>query len=215
MKVLVIGISEQIGGDPRRLLRGRADVALVDRDAMDLSSAESFESALDRESSTVVVNPAVHTAVDAPQDHEAQALAISAAALGVMTIWLKARVGLVGQVGAPTDSLDKARFIVDCPPPRLSAGVRPLNGVCHPAAAAETPWRGSAVAFLQSVSRIPAIKAGLRVKRNRPIATSPHPTKAARPANSQPGRSKNLTAFGRSPRPWRERLDECVDQSTR
>ncbi len=296
MKVLVTGVSGQVGGDLRRLLLGHADVAFADRAAMDLSSEESVVTALEREAPDVVVNPAAYTAVDAAEDHEVQAMAINATAPGVMASWLKARGGFLihfstdyvydgakpepyveddrtnplsvygrsklageeavrrsgvehfifrtswvyscsgknflltmlrlfaereqlsvvaDQVGAPTSSLDIARFISECALPRLAAGARPASGVYHLTAEGETSWHGFAMAILERASHIPSMAASLRVQEIRPILTSQYPTKAVRPGNSRLNSSKTVAAFGRSLRPWRDQLDECLDQISR
>jgi dTDP-4-dehydrorhamnose reductase len=296
VKVLVTGVSGQVGGDLRRLLLGRADVAFADRTEMDLSSEESIVTALEREAPDVVVNPAAYTAVDAAEDHEAQAMAINATAPGVIANWLKSRGGFLihfstdyvydgtkpepyveddrtnplsvygrsklageeavrrsgvdhfifrtcwvysssgknflltmlrlfvereqlnvvaDQVGAPTSSLDIARFISECALPLLSASARPASGVYHLTAGGETSWHGFAMAIFEKVSRIPSVAANLRVRDIRPISTSQYPTKAVRPANSRLSSSKTIAAFGRSLRPWRDQLDECLDQISR
>lgn len=296
MKVLVTGVSGQVGGDLRWLLLGRADVAFADRGSMDLSSVESITAALERESPDVVVNPAAYTAVDAAEDHEAQAMAINATAPGVIANWLQARGGFLihfstdyvyegtkpqpyveddrtnplsaygrsklageeavrrssvqhfifrtswvysssgrnflltmlrlfaereqlsvvaDQVGAPTNSLDIARFIADCALPCLSAGACPASGVYHLTAAGETSWHGFATAILERALRIPSIASGLRVREIRPISTSQYPTKAVRPGNSRLNSSKTVAAFGRGLRPWQDQLEECLDQISR
>jgi dTDP-4-dehydrorhamnose reductase len=296
VKVLVTGVSGQVGGDLRRQLLGRVDVAFADRAAMDLSSEESITRVLDREAPDVVVNPAAYTAVDAAEDHEAPAMAINATAPGVIANWLQARGGFLihfstdyvydgtkpqpyveddrtsplsvygrsklageeavrgsgvehfifrtswvysssgknflltmlrlfaervqlsvvaDQVGAPTYSLDIARFISECALPSLSASTRPASGVYHLTAEGETSWHGFAMAILEKASRIPPMAAGLRVQEIRPISTSQYPTRAVRPGNSRLNSSKTIAAFGRSLRPWRDQLDECLDQLSR
>ena len=296
MRVLVTGVTGQVGGDLHRLLHGRADFVFADRGAMDLSSPESTIAALNRYCPDVVVNAAAYTAVDAAEDDEAQAITINAIAPGIIADWLKARGGFLvhfstdyvydgskadpyveedrtnplsaygrsklageeevrrsgvdhfifrtswvyssrgrnflmtmlrlftereqlnvvaDQIGAPTNSLDIARFVADCALPALATAARPANGVYHLTAAGHTSWHGFATAILEEAARIPSIAAGLRVRQVLPISTEQYPTRAVRPRNSRLDSGTTVAAFGRSLRPWRDQLTECLHQISR
>jgi dTDP-4-dehydrorhamnose reductase len=90
MRVLVTGISGQVGGALVPRLRSH-DVIALDRAALDLNEPEQIARTLDRLAPELIVNPAAYTAVDAAEDNRDQAMRINAEAPTAMARWAAAR----------------------------------------------------------------------------------------------------------------------------
>ena len=80
MKILVFGKSGQVA----RELAGQADVICLDRAAADLADPAACAAAIRAQNPSAVINAAAFTAVDAAEEHEAEATVINGAAPGAM-----------------------------------------------------------------------------------------------------------------------------------
>jgi dTDP-4-dehydrorhamnose reductase len=90
MRILVTGISGQVGGALLSLLRTH-DVIAADRTTLDLGRPESMGEVLDRFAPEFIINPAAYTAVDKAEDERDVAMRVNAEAPGVMARWARAR----------------------------------------------------------------------------------------------------------------------------
>jgi dTDP-4-dehydrorhamnose reductase len=90
MRILVTGISGQVGGALLPLLRTH-DVIAADRTTLDLGRPESMGEVLDRFAPEFIINPAAYTAVDKAEDERNVAMRVNAEAPGVMARWARAK----------------------------------------------------------------------------------------------------------------------------
>ncbi len=93
MKLLVTGISGQVGYELLRTLAPLGDVVGVDRSAMDLSDPQRIRDVIHAERPDVVVNAAAYTAVDRAEVERETAFKINATAPRVMAEALQASGG--------------------------------------------------------------------------------------------------------------------------
>jgi dTDP-4-dehydrorhamnose reductase len=91
VRVLVTGVSGQVGGALVSRLAGQHIVIAATRDMLDLSRPEAIADQLDEIVPDVIVNPAAYTAVDQAEDERDLAFAINAEAPGVMARWAVGR----------------------------------------------------------------------------------------------------------------------------
>ena len=109
------------------------------------------------------------------------------------------------QRGCPTGAADLARAVI-----AVCAAVTSSKtgfGTYHVANSGATTWYDMAVAIFETLAA-----RGERVPQVVPITTAEYPTKAARPANSVLDCGLLRETFGVTLRPWREALDECVNE---
>jgi dTDP-4-dehydrorhamnose reductase len=85
--IMVTGANGQVGFELQRSLASLGDVIAVTRGEMDLASEASILAALNDHRPSIVVNPAAYTAVDRAESHREQAMAVNAAAPGIMARW--------------------------------------------------------------------------------------------------------------------------------
>lgn len=85
--ILVTGANGQVGFELQRSLASLGKVAAVTRADMDLASEASILAALKEHRPAIIVNPAAYTAVDRAESDREQALAVNAAAPGIMARW--------------------------------------------------------------------------------------------------------------------------------
>jgi dTDP-4-dehydrorhamnose reductase len=109
------------------------------------------------------------------------------------------------QLGSPTAAGDLAAAVLALGS-RLARGDAAAGGLFHYAGAGETSWAGFAEAVMAgSPARgrkgVPVIA----------ISTAEFPTPARRPANSRLDAGR-MAALGIAPRPWREALDDVLDE---
>jgi dTDP-4-dehydrorhamnose reductase len=90
MRILVTGISGQIGGALVAKLRDR-EVIAADRSILDLSRPDSIPGALERLNPAIILNSAAYTAVDRAEDQKELAVVTNATAPGVMAQWAAGR----------------------------------------------------------------------------------------------------------------------------
>src|SRR5215468_5637208 len=70
MRILITGVTGQVGAALREALGASAMVVGADRSLLDLSYPEKIPSVLNRYSPDVIVNPAAYTAVDRAEDEK-------------------------------------------------------------------------------------------------------------------------------------------------
>jgi dTDP-4-dehydrorhamnose reductase len=91
VRVLVTGVTGQVGGALVSRLAGQHIVIAATRGMLDLSRPESIADRLDEIVPDVIINPAAYTAVDQAEDEPDLAFAINAEAPGVMARWAVGR----------------------------------------------------------------------------------------------------------------------------
>jgi dTDP-4-dehydrorhamnose reductase len=87
MRILLTGVTGQVGSALRAPLCEFATVLPVHRDELDLSQPAALSSALDRLKPDLIVNPAAYTAVDLAEDERELAFRINADAPAAMAQW--------------------------------------------------------------------------------------------------------------------------------
>jgi len=87
MRVLVTGVTGQVGGALLGALNGKANVVAAPRAVLDLAQAETIASALDRIAPDLIINPAAYTAVDRAEDERDLAYRINGEAPGHIASW--------------------------------------------------------------------------------------------------------------------------------
>ncbi|NTG47604.1 dTDP-4-dehydrorhamnose reductase [Agrobacterium rhizogenes] len=85
--ILVTGANGQVGFELQRSLAPLGTVTAVTRAEMDLANEASILFVLERHKPSIIVNPAAYTAVDRAESEKEQAMAVNAAAPGVLARW--------------------------------------------------------------------------------------------------------------------------------
>jgi dTDP-4-dehydrorhamnose reductase len=91
MRVLVTGVTGQVGGALLGALNGKANLLAAPRAALDLAHVETIASALDRIAPDLIINPAAYTAVDRAEDERDLAYRINGEAPGHIARWAARR----------------------------------------------------------------------------------------------------------------------------
>src|SRR5215475_10769347 len=91
MRILITGVTGQVGAALRETLSASAAVVGADRALLDLSLLEEIPSVLDRYAPDLIVNPAAYTAVDRAEDEPELAFRINAQAPGTLARWAASR----------------------------------------------------------------------------------------------------------------------------
>ena len=91
MRILITGVTGQVGAALREALSASAAVVSADRSLLDLSQPEKIPSVLDRFVPDLVVNPAAYTAVDRAEDEKELAFRVNAEAPGIIARWAASR----------------------------------------------------------------------------------------------------------------------------
>lgn len=84
MRLLVTGVTGQVGWELARSLMPLGEVAALDRAACDLSRPENLAAVVEAVAPQVVVNAAAYTAVDRAEEEEGLATTINGTAVGVL-----------------------------------------------------------------------------------------------------------------------------------
>ena len=87
MRILLTGVSGQVGSALREPLSSIGTVLAADRSVLDLSRPNSLLPTLDRLSPDLIINPAAYTAVDQAEDERELAYRVNAEAPGIMARW--------------------------------------------------------------------------------------------------------------------------------
>lgn len=91
MRILLTGVSGQVGGALRPLLAKRGTVIAPTEAEFNLSNPEALGPKLDELKPDLIVNPAAHTAVDKAEDEIDLSMLINAEAPGAIARWAAAR----------------------------------------------------------------------------------------------------------------------------
>jgi dTDP-4-dehydrorhamnose reductase len=87
MRILVTGVTGQVGKALTTALGRLGDVIRADRSVLDLAEPGTLPEALDRLSPELIVNPAAYTAVDRAEDEHELAFIVNGEAPGVIARW--------------------------------------------------------------------------------------------------------------------------------
>lgn len=87
MRILLTGVTGQVGGALREPLQESGSVVGADRGTLDLSQPDTIAAALDRLAPDLIVNPAAYTAVDRAEDEREAAYRVNAEAPGAIARW--------------------------------------------------------------------------------------------------------------------------------
>jgi len=102
-RILVTGVTGQVGGALVEALRPRGLVIPADRAQIDLSRPHEIAAALDALAPDLIINPAAYTAVDRAEDERELAFRANGEAPGVIARWAADRVNVVPLVHFSTD----------------------------------------------------------------------------------------------------------------
>jgi dTDP-4-dehydrorhamnose reductase len=91
MRILLTGVTGQVGAALRTRLAAAGSVVAADRGLLDLSRPDSLVCELDRIAPDLVVNPAAYTAVDRAEDERELAFRVNGEAPGVIARWAAGR----------------------------------------------------------------------------------------------------------------------------
>ncbi len=87
MRIMVTGVSGQVGGALAKVLARTGNVVPTGRSEFDLAQPDLIAPALDRIRPELIVNPAAYTAVDRAEDEKELAFRINAEAPAIMARW--------------------------------------------------------------------------------------------------------------------------------
>lgn len=87
MRILLTGVSGQVGGALQAPLSSIGSIVAVDRSQLDLAQPDTISAALDRLQPDLIVNPAAYTAVDLAEDERDLAFRVNAEAPAAMAKW--------------------------------------------------------------------------------------------------------------------------------
>jgi dTDP-4-dehydrorhamnose reductase len=87
MRILLTGVSGQVGRALSRVLPGHGELLTPPRLDLDLSRPESIPETLDRLSPDLIINPAAYTAVDRAEDEPELAFRVNAEAPAMLAKW--------------------------------------------------------------------------------------------------------------------------------
>ena len=91
MRVLITGVTGQVGAALHKALSPSAAVVAADRGMLDLSQPQTIPSVLDRYAPDLIVNPAAYTAVDRAEDEKELAFRVNTQAPGIIARWAASR----------------------------------------------------------------------------------------------------------------------------
>lgn len=90
MRVLVTGVSGQVGSALLTELKGRLTVIAADRSVLDLTQLDKIAEVFDRIAPDIIINSAAYTAVDKAEDEATLAMLVNKDAPGAMARWAAA-----------------------------------------------------------------------------------------------------------------------------
>jgi dTDP-4-dehydrorhamnose reductase len=174
MRILVTGVTGQVGKALTNRLCGLGDVVPADRSVLNLAEPGTLPGALDRLSPDLIVNPAAYTAVDRAEDERELAFIVNGEAPGVIARWAsRMQVPLVHfSTDYVFDGQGETPWHEDSPPAPLSAygasklageeAIRAGNG---PHLIVRTSWvyAATGVNFLRTIARFARERTELKV----------------------------------------------------
>lgn len=138
MRILVTGVTGQVGWELARSLMPLGEVAALDRTACDLARPETLAAVVEAVAPDLIVNAAAYTAVDRAEEEEALATTINGTAVGVLAQAARRRGALFIHYSTDYvfDGQGSGPFPEDAP-------VRPLNAYGRSKLAGELAVRES------------------------------------------------------------------------
>jgi dTDP-4-dehydrorhamnose reductase len=174
MRIVVTGVTGQVGGALTATLPDIGTVVAADRSVLNLAEPATLTASLDRLAPDLIVNPAAYTAVDRAEDERELAFAVNGEAPGVLAKWASERdVPLVHfSTDYVFDGQGEAPWCEDSPTGPLSvygasklAGEQAIRKASGPHLIVRTSWvyaaRGSN--FLRTMARLARERTELRV----------------------------------------------------
>lgn len=174
MRILIAGVTGQVGKALTEGLSGLGDVIPADRSVLNLAGPSTLPEVLDRLSPDLIVNPAAYTAVDRAEDERELAFIINAEAPGVIARWAShAQVPLIHfSSDYVFDGQGKTPWHEDSPPAPLSvygasklAGEEAVRAGHGPHLIVRTSWVYAATGtnFLRTIARLACERTELKV----------------------------------------------------
>jgi dTDP-4-dehydrorhamnose reductase len=174
MRILVTGVTGQVGKALTKRLYSLGDVLPADRSVLNLAEPSTLPEALDRLSPDLIVNPAAYTAVDRAEDERELAFIVNGEAPGVIARWAsRMQVPLIHfSTDYVFDGQGETPWHEDSPPAPLSAygasklageeAIRAGNG---PHLIVRTSWvyAATGVNFLRTIARFACERTELKV----------------------------------------------------
>ena len=174
MRILITGVTGQVGGALIGRLEGLGTIIAADRTTLDLAWPDRIEDALQELAPELIVNPAAYTAVDKAEDETNIAMVVNCAAPGAIARW--AAKNDVPLIHFSTDYVfngagERPWREDDIPAPLSVYGASKLAGENEINAAAgcslivRTSWVYSArgTNFLRTIARLARERAELRI----------------------------------------------------
>jgi dTDP-4-dehydrorhamnose reductase len=174
MRILVTGVTGQVGGALVKALEPVGSVIASSRGILDLAQPDRIASSLDRFSPDLIVNAAAYTAVDRAEDEKEMAFRVNAEAPGAIAQWAAER-------GVPVihfstdyvfDGSGARPWREDDPPNPLSvygasklAGEEAIRSAGGPHLIVRTEWVYAAqgMNFLRTIARLAKERKELRI----------------------------------------------------
>jgi dTDP-4-dehydrorhamnose reductase len=174
MRILVTGVTGQVGKALTERLKPLGDVVPADRSVLNLAEPGTLAEALDRLSPDMIVNPGAYTAVDRAEDERELAFIVNGEAPGVIARWAsRLQIPLVHfSTDYVFDGQGETPWHEDSPPAPLSAygasklageaAIRAANG---PHLIVRTSWVYAAKGanFLRTIARFARERSELKV----------------------------------------------------
>jgi dTDP-4-dehydrorhamnose reductase len=174
MRILVTGVTGQVGGALVEALRSAGSIVAADRAALDLACPEQIPAALGGIAPDLIVNPAAYTAVDRAEDEPDVAFRVNGEAPGVIARWAAGRgVPLIHfSTDYVFDGCGRRPWREDDRTGPLSvygasklAGENAVRAAGGPHLIIRTSWVYAATGanFLRTVARLAQVRAELRI----------------------------------------------------
>jgi dTDP-4-dehydrorhamnose reductase len=174
MRILVTGVTGQVGKALTERLDRLGDVIPANRLVLNLAEPSTLSEALDRLSPDLIVNSAAYTAVDRAEDERELAFTVNAEAPGVMARWASCmQVPLVHfSTDYVFDGQGETPWHEDSPPGPLSAygasklageeAIRAGNGL-HLIVRTSWVYAATGVNFLRTIARLACERTELKI----------------------------------------------------